>query len=422
MKDATYKRYVLFVLMTLLAFNGVDGLALGLLLQNIKLDLHLSDTQLGLLGGIAFAVFYSLMGIPIARWADTGNRVTIIALTAALWSVLVALCGSAASFGQLLLIRVGVAVGEAGCMPPAQSLIPDYFTREERPRAVAIYMLGGSFSVVIGYFVAGWLNELFGWRVTFAILGSAGLLPAALAWLTLREPRLHTVPRPARVARHEPLPGRPPLREVCSILWGNITFRNLLLSFCVTAFFGNGIAQWLPAFFVRSFAVETGSLGTWFAIINGVSGLLGTYWGGQLATRYAPNNERLQLRGMALVYCGFGALQALLYLSSNRDLAFALMGLSTLGVTSAYGPLFATIQTLVPARMRAVSIAIVYLFANLIGMGLGPLAVGVLSDALRPTLGEESLRYALLALCPGFLWGAWHLWRASDTVTRDLQP
>src|SRR5688500_18999239 len=191
MTESRYKQYLLAVLLVVLASNYVDRLALGLLLQDIKVDLSLSDTQLGLLSGIAFALFYSVMGIPIARWADRGNRVLIISATASLWSVMVALCGFAGSFIQLLLIRIGIAVGEAGCIPPAHSLIADHFSRAERPRAVSIYMLGTPISIIIGYFLAGWLNELYGWRATFVILGLPGVAIAALAWLTLREPRLH---------------------------------------------------------------------------------------------------------------------------------------------------------------------------------------------------------------------------------------
>jgi len=150
-KVFTYRGYLLVILLSVLAFNYVDRLALGLVLQDIKIDLHLTDTQLGLLTGIAFSLFYSVMGVPIARWADRGNRVKIISLTAAVWSVMVALCGTAVSFVQFVLLRIGVAVGEAGCIPPAHSLIADYFTRSERPRAVAIYMLAPSFSMFIGY-------------------------------------------------------------------------------------------------------------------------------------------------------------------------------------------------------------------------------------------------------------------------------
>lgn len=431
MKETGYKNYLLSVLLVILACNLVDGLVLGLVLQNIKVDLALSDTQLGFLSGIAFALFYSVMGIPIARWADRGNRVTIISITTALWSVTVALCGAAGNFLQLLLIRVGVAVGEAGCIPPAHSLIADYFTRAERPRAVARYMLGGPLSVVIGYFLAGWLNEFYGWRATFMLLSLPGLALAALAWFTLREPRLGkpTMDPASRLAATSLSQAesaalmwtQPSVKEVCVTLWANTTFRNLLFCFSVTSFFGAGIGQWQSAFFIRSYGLGTGELGTWFAVIYGLGNLLGIYWGGELASRLAANNERLQLKAMAAVYCSSAVISAFIFLSPNHYLAFGLMGLAVMVGTTATGPLFATIQTLVPERMRAMSIATIYLFANLVGMGLGPLAVGALSDALRPLLGEESLRYALLALCPGFFWGAWHLWRGSKTVSRDLK-
>jgi MFS family permease len=418
MKESAYKSYLLSVLMVILAFNYVDRLALGLLLQYIKVDLKLSDTQLGFLGGIAFALFYSIMGIPIARWADRGNRVTIITVTTALWSAAVALCGLAGSFAQLLLIRIGVAVGEAGCIPPAHSLIADHFKREERPKAVSTYMLGAPLSMLLGYFLAGWLNELYGWRTTFMLLGIPGLVLAAIAGFTLKEPRRGRL-TPTTEA---PAPPQPSLRDVCVTLWTNTTFRHLLLCFAVLSFFGHGISLWKPAFFARSYGLQSGELGSWFAVIYGAGGLLGTYWGGLLASRYAVSNERLQLRAMAGAYSSFAVISACIYLSPTPYLAFGFLALATVGVNMTTGPLFATIQTLVQERMRAMSIAFIYLFANLIGMGLGPLAAGALSDGLRSLVGEESLRYALLVLCPGYFWGAWHLWRASRTVARDLPP
>ncbi len=412
-KSNLYRSYLLTVLLLILAFNYVDRLAVGLVLQDLKSDLRLSDTQLGLLTGIAFALFYSVMGIPIARWADRGNRVAIISITTALWSVAVALCGFAASFLQLMLIRVGVAVGEAGCVPPAHSLIADYFAREERARAVARYMLGTPLSMMIGYFLAGWLNQLYGWRLTFMFIGLPGLLLTALAWFTLKEPRR------SAAASHPSVP-EATLREVMVVLWANRTFRHLLFCFSIVAFFGNGILQWQPAFFIRSFGLTTGELGTWLAAIYGIGGAVGLYAGGALASRRAAGNERLQLSSAAVAYCGFAILAASVYLTSNRYLAFGLTGIGAVGAAAITGPLFATIQTLVPEHMRATSIALMYLFANLIGMGLGPLATGALSDTFRPLFGEESLRYALLALCPGYLWAAWHLRRASRTVMSDL--
>lgn len=429
MKDREYKNYLLSVLVAIMASNYVDRQVFGLLLQDIKVDLSLSDTQLGFLTGIAFALFYAVMGIPIARWADRGNRITIIALATATWSAVVTMFGLASSFLHLLLIRIFAAVGEAGLVPPAHSLIADYFSRAERPRAVGIFKLGGPLSVVIGYFLAGWLNEIFGWRMTFMMLGLPGVGLAALAWFTLKDPRFdrHTqtdtastnlVDQPIGVTRKHT---QPTMKEVFMTLWANRTFRHLLFGYSVIMLFGSGINKWQPAFFIRSHGLQTGELGTWLAIVSGGGGLLGTYLGGMWASRHAAQNERLQLKSMAIAYSAFGVVYAGIFLASHVYLAFALMGLALIGGSLATGPLFATIQTLVPERMRAMSIAIIYLFANLIGMGLGPLAVGVLSDALRPWLGEESLRYALIALCPGYLWVGCHLWLASRTVTRDLE-
>ena len=412
----TYRRVMLALLLVIYAFNATDRLALGLLLQNIKLDLALTDTQLGFLSGLAFALFYSVMGIPIARWADRGNRVRIIALTAIVWSVMVATCGWARSFTQLLGARVGVAIGEAGCVPPAHSLIADNFDRAERPRAVAIYMLGSSIGVAIGYFFAGWINELYGWRATFWLLSWPGALFGLLAWRTLTEPRVGAAARkPSTCAR-----GNPGLRELCRTLWANRTFRHLLICFSVISFFGYGIGQWQATFFIRSFGLQTGELGSWLGLIYGVGGMVGTWLGGEAAARYASNNERLQLRVMAVLVGSFGLVYCLVYLATNRYVALALLALSTLSISTIIGPLFATIQTLVPERMRAMAIALIYFFANLVGMGLGPLAAGALSDALNSWAGPESLRYSLLAFCPGYAWGAWHLWRAADSVAHDL--
>jgi len=409
-----YRRYLLGVLLLILALNTVDRLALGLLLQDVKIDLHATDTQLGLLSGIAFALFYSVMGVPIAQWADRGNRIAVIAVTTVLWSVSLALSAMAVTFMQLLLIRVGVAVGEAGCVPPAHSLIAHYFDRAERPRAVAIYMLGGTLGIVTGYFAAGWLSQFYGWRMAFMVIGLPGLALALLAWFTLEEPR-----RKAPVSA--PPADQATLRNTAATLWANRTFRHLLFSFSLIAFFGNGVLQWQPAFFIRSYGLSTGELGTWLAVLYGLGGMVGVYIGGALASRLAAGNERLQLTTATYAYCAFAILAASVYLVRSLHVTFVLTGLSQMGAAMITAPLFATIQTLVPERMRAISIAFLYLCANLVGMGLGPLAAGTLSDALRPLLGEESLRYALLALCPGYLWAAWHLWCASRTVMEDLR-
>lgn len=414
MREKPYKNYLLVLLMAILTSNFLDRVALGVVLQDIKLELQLSDTQLGFLSGLAFAAFYALMGIPIARWADRGNRITIIAVTTALWSAAVALCGVASSFIQLLVIRVGVAVGEAGCIPTANSLIADHFTREERPRAMGIYTMGAPLSIVIGYFATGWLNQFWGWRVTFITLGLPGVVLAAMAWFTLKEPR-RAAP-PTQVSQTAELK----FIDIATTLWSCITFRRMLLCMAVAQFFTYGVMQWMPAFYIRSFGLQTGELGTWLAVAGGGCGLLGNYWGGVLASRYAAGDEQRQLQGTAIAWCLYGLISFAMYLAPSKYGAFFCLGVSTLVLAATNGPYFATMQALVPARMRAMSIALIYLVTNLIGLGFGPVAVGMLSDALRPTVGEDSVRYALLILAPGFTWCAWQMWRASSTVKRDV--
>jgi len=412
------KAYLLAVLMTVLAFNSVDRLALGLVLQDLKRDLSLSDSELGFLGGIAFTLFYSLMGIPIARWADRGNRIIIIAGTTTLWSVMVAMYGLATNFWQLFVLRVGTAVGESGCTPPALSLIADRFGPVERPRAIARYLLGGSLSVVVGYFVAGWLNEYVGWRLTFLLLGLPGIVPAALAIFTLRDPRTSQAPNRARTAISR---ADDSMVGVFKTLWRIPTLRYLLAAFAVSAFFFSGIMQWQPTFFIRTYGFKTGELGTWLSLIYGVGGMLGLYLGGTLASHRFADGERGQLRLLTIIYTVVAAVSPVIYLSANQYMSFGLLALTTIAQATINAPLFAAILALVPERTRATAVSLIYLVANLIGVGLGPWAAGVASDALHAWAGSNSLRYTLLSMCPGYLFVGLMLLKGSSTVTSDLK-
>jgi MFS family permease len=415
---STSKNYLLALLTIILAFNYIDRIALGLVAQNIKIDLALTDTQLGFLSGIAFALFYSVMGLPIARWADRGNRVTITVLSTALWSASVAACALAQSFFQLMLIRVVVGVGESGCVPPAHSLIADFFTRAQRSRAVAVYMQGISASLIIGYFLAGWLNQFCGWRAMFVLIGLPGLALSVLARFTLRDPRQDVAQKAAQSSRDHLS-----VKEVCVTLWARPTFRHLLYASSLICFFGYGTLQWVPAFFVRSFGFKTGELGTWFAAIYGLSNAVGAYWSGEWTARRAANNEPLQLNVMALVTCTSGIFMACVFLPAlapNYYWAFGWLALSSAASMFTNAPTLAILQTLVPPHMRAMSVSLLYLFTNLVGLGCGPWATGGLSDALRPWAGDDSLRYAILILCPVAVLGAWYLRRAARAVKLDL--
>lgn len=413
MDKIQYKQYFLILLTLVATFNYLDRYVLSLVMESIKLEFQLSDSQLGFLTGMAFALFYAVAGVPIARWADRGNRNIIVSLSTGLWSVMLVFCGLVANYTQLLLARVGVAVGEAGCLPPAQSLIADYFDRAERPRAMAIYWLCGPLSVILGYLAGGWLAEYFGWRMTFIVMGVPGVALAILVKLTLREPRLKLDKALS--------PELPSFKAVLATLWQQQTFRSILLAFCVSYFFSMGMVQWMPTFFIRSYGMEMGELGIWFAAVWGGVGLLATLLGGFLASRFAARQEPLQMRACALIVAIASVLMAMIYLYPGRYGALLFLALSAVSFPLTSGAIFSAIQSLVNERMRSVALALIFLMANLIGFGLGPWAIGILSDLLAPRFGQESLRYALAAFSPGFLWVAYYYWKASGTIAADIQ-
>lgn len=413
MPNLQYKHYLLGLLTVVATLNFLDRFVLSLLLEPIKQDLELSDTQLGFLTGFAFALFYAVAGIPIARWADRGNRNTIVSVTTALWSAMVALCGLVGNFTQLLLVRVGVAVGESGALPPAQSLIADYFDRKERPHAMAIYWMCTPMAMIVGYLGGGWLAENFGWRITFVVIGLPGLLVAILVRFTMREPRLKT--KVLAAARG------PNIKTVLTTLSQQKTYRRIVMASCVSSFFGMGITLWLPTFFMRSHDMEIGEVGAWFALIWGLCGLLGNYLGGYLATRYAAGKEALQMRTLAIIFVFGGALYVLVYISSNVYVAMTFLAATAFTISAIYGPIFSALQSLVSEHMRSVALALILLFSQIIGFGLGPVMAGLLSDLLMPMFGRESLRYALVIFSPGYLWVAYYYWRAAETIEDDIK-
>jgi len=407
-----YKNYLLLLLTVVAVFNYLDRIVLSMAIELIKADFQLSDSQLGFLSGFAFALFYAVAGLPLARWADRGNRNTIITLTTALWSGMVAISALVANFSQLLLVRIGVAVGEAGCLPPAQSLIAEYFDRSERPRAMSIYWLAGSLAVVIGYLGGGWLIEHYGWRVTFMAIGLPGIVLSILVKFTLREPRLSSVSTEEAINL--------PLKSVLATLLKCITFRHILFAFAVSNFFSLGLVVWLPTFFIRSYGMDIDQLGAWFALVWGVSGLVGSYGGGWLMVRYAAKNEPLQMRFCAIAFTLAGVFYTLGFLAFDRVQALVCMALAGLIIPMTNGAVYSGIQSVVGNRMRSVSLALILFVANLVGTGLGPLLVGVVSDSLADAYNQESLRYALAAISPGFIWVAFYYWRAGETIQADI--
>ncbi|WP_116808517.1 spinster family MFS transporter [Steroidobacter cummioxidans] len=410
-----YKRYVLAMMTSVYMLNLVDRGLMSLLLQPIKEDLSLSDTQLGFLTGIAFALFYATLGLPIARWADRGNRVTVTSLAIGLWGLTVMACVLVTNFVQLVFARVAAAVGEAGCKPPTYSLVGDYFSgSSERTRAMAIYLTGNSLSTLVAYTVGGWLNELYGWRMTFFIMGILGLLLAIAVKLTVIEPRTQTpVVRTGETQA-------PSTKVVIATLWRQPSFRHLSLALILLYTVGLGLGPWQAAFMIRTYHMSTGELGLWLGLICSASGVVGALLGGYLASRYFQGNERGQMAMSALaVALILPCFVAFLMLPEKNQALLALIPLMMV-FTVFMGPTYALMQRLVADNMRATMMALVMLLANLVGMGLGPQIVGILSDLLRPTFGGDALRYAMLIVASAALWSAYHFLRVGRTVANDL--
>lgn len=424
MKSAAYRNYLLVCLVILYAFNFMDIAAFGMALQSIKASLHLTDTELGLVSGLAFSLFYSTVGVLLGRWADVGNRVTVISITRCIWGALVLLTGRVHSFAQMFAVRMGVAIGESGFLPPAYSFVGDYFSREERPRALGTLWLGIPLATVLGFFGSGWLIQHYGWRDMFTIIGMPSFALGLIAWLTLKEPRVS----PRENYTDQAVPGLrsgvappPPVPYTFKRLFANATYRNVVIAFVVGYFINVSLGQWQAAFFIRSYHLKTDTLGAWLALVFGVPGVIGNYLGGVIASRRIGSNERAQLSMFAILQCCTSIIMPFVYLTRNEYVAFALIGLSVLVSNLGNAPVTGCLQAVVPSRMRAVSIMILYLFANLIGMGIAPVMTGVLSDALRPHFGVDSLRYALIWMSPWFFISGWFAWRARSTVMQDVR-
>ncbi|MAK43215.1 MULTISPECIES: MFS transporter [unclassified Spongiibacter] len=407
--------YALFILTIVYSFNFIDRQLLAILQESIKAELLLSDTQLGLLTGFAFALFYVTAGIPIARWADAGNRRNIVALAVFIWSFMTAISGLVQNYLQLLLARIGVGVGEAGGSPPSHSMISDMFPAERRASALGFYSTGVSIGILFGFLMGGWLNEFFGWRVAFFVVGVPGVLLALVVRYTLREPRRGLSEN--RDDNPEPVA----VKEVVALLWSRRSFRHMAWAGALSAFAGYSVANWSASFIIRSYGMSTGELGTWLALIIGIGGAVGVFGGGLLADKLAAKDTRWYVLLPALAGVISLPFAAGVYLVDNVYASLLLMIIPAIQSNVFLGNTLAVSHSLVGLRMRAMASAILFFIFNLVGLGAGPWSVGLLSDLLAPQFGDESLRYAMLALVPLMVsLSALHFYLSSRHLKRDL--
>jgi len=391
-----YRYYVLGVLTLVYTFNFIDRQLLVILQEPIKADLGLSDTQLGLLTGFAFAVFYVVCGIPIARWADKGVRRSIIALSLTVWSLMTAVSGFAQNFTQLLLARMGVGVGEAGGSPPAHSMISDIFSPKFRATALSIYSIGIYIGILIGFALGGWIAEFFGWRLAFLVVGLPGVALALVLRFTVAEPiRGWSEGASGQVA------SAPPLGEVLRLLWSRRSFRYLATAASIQAFIIYGIGNWLPSFFLRTHDISIGELGMWLALGSGIGGGAGSFFGGWITDRMGVKDARWYIWMPAILVMMVIPVLYVLVMFNSLYLGLLLTA-PYYFLTAAYlGPVLAVSHNLVGQRMRALTSAVLFFVINLVGMGLGPLSVGMLSDFLTDAGSVAPLGYAMLTIGTG---------------------
>ena len=410
-----YRYAVLALLTVVYSFNFIDRQLLVILQESIKAEMELSDAQLGALTGFSFAIFYVSFGIPIARLADVGTRRTIVATALAVWSGMTAVSGLAQNYVQLLLARIGVAVGEAGGSPPAHSMISDIFSGERRATALAVYSMGINIGVLFGFLLGGWINEFYGWRTAFIVVGLPGVALAIVLRLLVAEP-LRGMAEGRTVESTTP-----PLKDTLALLWSRPSFRHLSIACGLHAFITYGAGNFLPSLFLRLHDIETGELGTWLAPAS-VSGGAGTFLGGFLSDRLGERDKRWYQWVPAITTILTIPFTMFIYTTDRTYLALTLNFIPAVFFAAYLAPNIAITHSLVGLQMRALSSAILFFVLNLVGLGGGPLFIGWVSDLLEPSLGQESIRYAMLYVIPVVsLWSTAHYLIAARHVRADLE-
>ena len=386
-----YRMVVLAMLVLVYTFNFIDRQIVGILAVPIKADLGLTDTQLGLMGGLAFALFYTLLGIPIAMLADRSNRTTIMTVALVVWSAMTAVCGLAQNFWQLFLARLGVGVGEAGGVAPAYSIVADYFPPNQRARALGVYSFGVPIGSAAGIVFGGVIASLIDWRTAFIVVGLAGVVLAPIFKLVVKEPVR------GRFDARGSTGSAVGFGEVMRTLLAKPSFWGLSFGASASSMMGYGLFFWLPSFFVRSYGLTLLEASLYFGAILLIGGMAGIWMGGALADRFGAARKRAYALIPAIAFLATIPFYVAAVTSGSLALAFALFLVPTALGLVWLGPVLSSIQHVVPPHMRATASAIFLFVNNLIGIGLGTVALGALSDALSAQFGADSLRYAILA-------------------------
>ena len=406
---------MLLLLLLAYIFNFVDRQIIGVLAVPIKAELDLSDRQLGLMGGIAFAIFYSTLALPIAWLADRKSRIAIISASVAVWSLFTALCGFAQNFWQLFVARMGVGIGEAGGVAPSYSLISDYFPASSRARALAFFSLGIPIGSALGIYFGGWIASSVDWRTAFIVVGLAGIPAAILLKLF--------VPEPQRGATDAVLSdAAPPFGEVARTLARNPSFWLLSFGAASCSILGYGLIFWLPSFFARSFGLELSQIGWFYGSIVLVGGVLGTWLGGVIADRLGPARPGAYALIPAIAFLIAAPTYAAALFAPSLAVGWVLFVIPQMLGLAWLGPVLAAIQLLVPSNMRATASASFLLINNFIGIGFGIWVFGEMSTRMAAAYGDQSLRYSVLYGLGFYLVSATFYLLAARRLSRDVYP
>ena len=391
-----YTRWLLTLLILIYTSNFIDRTIVSTLGQAIKRDLGLSDAQLGMLTGLVFAVFYTGLGIPLARLAERKNRVTILAVCTAIWSAMTALCGVANGYGQLLVARMGVGVGEAGFTPCAQSLISDHYPANKRASALAIYCLGIPAGTMIGAIAGGWIAQHLNWRIAFMIVGLPGLVLAGLAMLTLKEP-----PRGLSEPERPRALTAPPLTAVLKTLLSKPAVLLATLGAGLASIAGYGLTAFIAPYFVRRFHFDYAQAGLVLGLISGVPNGIGMLFGGYVSDWIGRGDKRSYGWAPALALIVTAPLCVIALLQAEWAPAVAMLTIAALFQQAYLPPTFSLANNMVEPRMRATSVALLSFIWGLIGLGIGPLLTGIVSDRFAGDAFVSAGGGNFAALCPG---------------------
>ena len=417
MVDASAWRahYTLAILTLIYALNHLDRSIFSIVLQSIKTEMELSDTALGLIGGLAFVMFYATLGVPIAYLADRYSRKIIITAGLTVWSLMTALTGLVTGVWQLALARFLMGAGEACGTAPSNSMLADLYDKARRPLALSVLTSGSTIGVFFGFLVGGWVNELYGWRVAFFAAGAPGLLVAVLFYGTIREP-LRGASETVSISLEAGT-----FMDAMRFLAGSKTYIFVLLGGCLAGIHMYGIIIWGPAFLIRVHGLASGEAGSYLAVARGPVGIAGIILGGLLADRLGRRDERWRVWVPALGIILSVPAEIVYLLAGPLWLAVAGMMVSTLFTAMHMGPLYAILMNVAKVRMRAVATATFMFFGNLTGSTLGPLGVGYLNDLLTPDQGAFAIRYSLLIATGFALLGGALMWRGSRYVAADAR-